>query len=59
MTGNPIRQLLFGQVAGGEPDKCRDAFSVGGSELAAVQREEQFRDDQAGALVAVEERVIA
>ena len=55
---DPVGELIFAQVAGGELQEGRDALCVRGDEFETVQVEKKFRDDQAGTLVAVQERVI-
>ena len=42
VSRDPIRQLLFGKVAGSELHRGRDAIGVGRDQLAAVQFQEQF-----------------
>lgn len=59
MGRDPLRQLTFCEVACGELQEGRDAFGIRRDELAAIEFQEKFGDDHAGALVAVEERVIA
>ena len=54
-----FRKAARRQLAAGELQESRDALSFGRGELDAVECEEQFSDDRAGALVAIQERVIA
>ena len=59
MRADPLRQLLLGEIAGGETEKRRHALSVGRDKLDTVAVQENFRDDQASALVAVQKWMIA
>src|SRR5690606_16435 len=59
MRAEPVGQLVLRQLARGEGEDRDDQLGVRCSEEEAVEREEGFRDDRRGALVAVDERVVA
>jgi len=59
MLAKPVGQLVLGQLACGESLDQDDQLGVRCSEEEAVEREKGFRDDRRGALVAVDERVVA
>ena len=56
---DPRRQLGFAYRSRCQHQERLDAFRVGSREHPPVERQEQFADDECGALVAIGERVVS
>ena len=59
VAAQPVGQGVFGEVAGGHRQHGQHAVGVAGVQGAAVELQEQLDGDKGGALVAVDEGVVA